>query len=68
VDKVDIRSLREAAALAARLALRVASSSDWPVTQRSVSDVQALLDRPEYREERRFREALDAHYAEARQV
>ncbi len=38
VDKVEMRSMREAAALAARLALRMASEENWPVSRRSHQD------------------------------
>jgi aminopeptidase YwaD len=67
VDKVDLRSLREASTLAARLALRMASAETWPVARREEKTVLALLDSPEYREEREFRERLDAFYKQARQ-
>jgi aminopeptidase YwaD len=66
VDKVDLRSLREAAALAARLALRVANADPWPVARRDPEAVQALLDSPAYREEKEFRQKLDAFYVAAR--
>ena len=66
VDKLEINALREAAAVAARLALRIASDADWPVAQRSKELVRELLDSPEYREERRFRETVDALYRKAR--
>ena len=65
VDKVELRDLREASALAARLALRIANEADWPVARREAAAVEALLDSPEYREEREFRERLDAFYAGA---
>jgi Zn-dependent M28 family amino/carboxypeptidase len=67
VDKVDLTSLREASALAARLALRMASEETWPVTRRDEKTVLELLDSPEYREEKEFRERLDAFYERARQ-
>jgi Zn-dependent M28 family amino/carboxypeptidase len=60
VDKVDLTSLREASALAARLALRIASEENWPVARRRAESVMALLDGPEYREEKALRERLDA--------
>jgi len=66
VDKVDLTSLREASTLAARLALRMASEGTWPVTRREEKAVLELLDSPEYREEKEFREQLDAFYEEAR--
>ena len=67
VDKVDLTGLREASTLAARLALRIASEEDWPVVQRDEQTVLELLDRPEYREEKAFRERLNAFYEKARQ-
>ncbi len=66
LDKVDLRGLREAATLAARLALRMANTDHWPATRRSREAVQALITAPPYDEEARFREAIDAHYARAR--
>jgi Zn-dependent M28 family amino/carboxypeptidase len=67
VDKVDLRSLREASALAARLALRMASEEDWPVSRRDEAAVLELLQGPDYQEEQAYRERLDAFYAQARQ-
>jgi aminopeptidase YwaD len=64
VDKVEIRSLREAAVLAARLSLRMASEKRWPAAKREPAVVQKLLDRPDYQEEKAFRESLDAFYAQ----
>lgn len=66
VDKVDMTCLREASTLAARIALRVASEENWPVQMRDEKTVQELLDSPEYREEKEFRESLDAFYKKAR--
>jgi hypothetical protein len=65
VDKVDIRSLREASVLAARLALRIANEENWPVQRRAEEDVQSLLDTPEYKEEKDYRERLDAFFDNA---
>jgi len=66
VDKVDLTSLREAATLAARIALRVTNEEDWPITRRSEEAVTGLLDGPDYQEEKEFRTRVDALYAEAR--
>ena len=66
VEKVNLVDLRATAALAARVALRVADEESWPVQQRSRESVAALLDSPEYREERLFREQLDGLYRSAR--
>jgi Zn-dependent M28 family amino/carboxypeptidase len=67
VDKVELGGLREAAALSARLALRMASADTWPVTRREEKAVLELLDSPDYRDENEYRERLDAFYKEARQ-
>ncbi len=66
VDKVDIRSLREASSISARLALRIASAEDWPVSRRSKETVLGLLDGPDYQEEQVYRDRLNAFYEEAR--
>jgi hypothetical protein len=63
VDKVDRKGMREAAALAARLALRMASEESWPVQKRSHLMVQNILDRPEYREEQELAAQVKAFYA-----
>ena len=65
VDKVDLSSLREASVLAARLALRMANEENWPVQKREEKDVLALLDTPEYREEKEYRTRLDAFFDQA---
>jgi Zn-dependent M28 family amino/carboxypeptidase len=66
VDKVQLEGLREASAMAARLALRLASTEDWPVEHRDQEAVSELLDSPDHREEREYRAQLDAVYARAR--
>jgi Zn-dependent M28 family amino/carboxypeptidase len=66
VDKVDLTSLREASTLAARLALRMASEETWPVARRDEQTVLESLDSPEYREEKEFRDRLDAFYEKTR--
>jgi hypothetical protein len=67
VDKVELDDLREAAALAARLALRIASEENWPVARRDEEVVRELLDTPEYRQEQELRARVRAHYAQVRQ-
>jgi Zn-dependent M28 family amino/carboxypeptidase len=67
VDKVDLTCLREASALAARLALRFANVEKWPVARRDEDAVLALLDAPDYQEEEQLRARVDALYREARQ-
>jgi Zn-dependent M28 family amino/carboxypeptidase len=66
VDKVDLTSLREASTLAARVALRMASEENWPVSQRDEKEVMKVLDSPEHQEEAKFRKELDAFYEKAR--
>jgi Zn-dependent M28 family amino/carboxypeptidase len=66
VDKVNLKGLREASALAARLALRIASEESWPAGRRDEQAVADLLDSPDYREEREFRDRLAAFYARTR--
>ncbi|MFZ5918863.1 MAG: M28 family peptidase [Chloroflexota bacterium] len=66
VDKVELAHLRQASALAARLALRMASEQNWPARKRDPEDVLKMLDGPEYREEQAYRERLEAFYAKAR--
>ncbi len=58
LDKVKLANLREASALAARLALRLASEENWPVTRRDKDTVLDILDTPEYREETEFKDRL----------
>jgi Zn-dependent M28 family amino/carboxypeptidase len=65
VDKVELKDLREAATLAARLALRVANEEQWPASQRSEQTVFDLLDSPDFREEKEFTERLEAFLARA---
>ncbi len=64
VDKVSLKGMREAAALAARLAIRMAMMENWPVTRRSQEDVKAILDNPDYREEHELSERVKAFYQE----
>ena len=67
LDKVEVRGVREAAALAARLAVRVASTEKWPVRRRSPQAVQAIFAaNAQYQEERSFWDEYDAFYRAAR--
>ena len=66
VDKVDLRSLREASVLSARLALRIASEEAWSTQRRDKDSVLKLLDTPEYREEQEYRARVNAFYREVR--
>jgi hypothetical protein len=63
LDKVEIGGLREASALAARLALRLASREDWPVQRRSTEAVEKLLEEtPSYKEEKELEARVNAYY------
>ncbi len=64
LEKVELRSLREAAVLAARLAYRIAVSESWPAARRSAEAVAALMDNPDNREEASFFAKLDVYYQE----
>lgn len=64
LDKINIRSLREAAALAARLALRVASREEWPAHRRSQEEVTAVLDNADNSEETEIFAKILAYYNE----
>lgn len=64
LDKVEIRDLREAATMAARLALRVANTGNWPVSRRSPETVQEMFDKPAYQEERAIAAKIEAYIAE----
>lgn len=66
LDKVEIRGLREAAVLAARLALRIASRETWPAQRRSQDAVAAVLDSPDMREEASIFKKIHAFYEEQR--
>ena len=63
LDKLEIRTLREAAALAARLALRIASAETWPASRRSKAEVADVLDKPQYQEERKIMAKIAEHVA-----
>lgn len=62
LDKVSLKPLREASALAARLALRMALVDVWPAQQRTQTAVQSLLDGPHNREEVAIFAQLEAYY------
>ena len=59
VDKVSLASLREAANLAARLAMRVAKETDWPVSTRDAEAVTKVMDKPGMKEILEYRARLD---------
>jgi Zn-dependent M28 family amino/carboxypeptidase len=62
VDKVTPLSLREAASLAARVAARVASETDWPAGPRDEAAVAKLLGSPDQAAVQEYRQRLEAHY------
>jgi Zn-dependent M28 family amino/carboxypeptidase len=62
LDKVDIRGLREAAVLAARLSLRIANMVEWPVSRRDAEAVKTAVDNPDNQETAAFFATLDEHY------
>jgi hypothetical protein len=62
LDKVELRGLREAADLAARLVLRVAAAEEWPVQRRDPEAVKQALDRPDFREEAELFARVTAFY------
>jgi aminopeptidase YwaD len=66
LDKAELRNLREAAVLAARLAFRMALAEAWPASRRSEEAVAELLDNPDNKEEEAFFAKLDEYYAQAR--
>lgn len=68
LDKVTLTGLREAAVLAARLALRIASTDEWPVSLRSQDEVTAVLDNPDNKEETELFNRVHAFYQAARQA
>lgn len=66
LDKVTLTGLREAAALAARLILRIAIEDHWPATRRDAAAVSALFDTPEYREEQAIRDRIEKFYVQSK--
>jgi len=64
VDKVQIQDMREAAAVAARLALRMSREDPWPARRRSASDVEALMAAEPSLEGRVINDAMEALYGE----
>ena len=65
VDKVEQTNLREAASLAARIALRIAFEDDWPAFPRDKESVSKLLNMPDQKEITALNERLDAFFAKA---
>jgi len=61
LDKVQLRNLQDAAALASRLALRMADADEWPVSRRSNEAVAQLFDKPDYQDEAEIRSRINAY-------
>ncbi len=64
VDKVEQINLREAASLAARIALRIASEDEWPASPREEKSVSKLLALPDQQEITDLNERLDVFFAD----
>jgi Zn-dependent M28 family amino/carboxypeptidase len=62
LDKVNPTDVRDAAALAARLAVRIASEEDWPVSGREKAAVTELLTIPERKELYDYNQRIKAFY------
>ena len=63
LDKVNQTNVRDAASLAARLALRIASEDDWPATPRDAKTVTELLTKPERKELFDYHQRIAAYFA-----
>jgi aminopeptidase YwaD len=66
LDKVRIGDLREAAAVAARLALRMSREEPWPVRRRSGEAVRALMAAEPSLEGQAVKVAMEERYASQR--
>lgn len=67
LDKAELRSLREAAVLAARLALRMARAETWPASRRAPARVREKMQTDAgFVEERALFDRVNAFYAEKR--
>ena len=65
LDKIEIRSLREAAVLAACLSVRISQMADWPVSRRGAEAVKTAVDNPDNQETAAFMAQLDDYYRTA---
>lgn len=62
LDKVEQTNVRDAASLAARIALRVASDDDWPASPRDKEAVTELLTQPDRKELYDYEQRLDKFF------
>lgn len=62
LDKVDQTNVRDAASLAARLALRIAHEENWPASPRDKKAVTELLTRPKRKELYEYRKRISEFY------
>jgi len=62
LDKVDQTNVRDAASLAARLALRIASEDDWPASPRDKEAVTVLLTQPERKDLYDYHQRIAAYF------
>ena len=65
VDKVTHTDVRDAASLAARLALRIADEENWPISSRDEKAVTELLTQPDQKEVQSFSQQMDAYFERA---
>jgi hypothetical protein len=63
LDKVSLRELQDASALASLMAVRLASQGKWPARQRSQAELDEIFARPDYVEERAFETQMAAYMA-----
>lgn len=63
LDKVHLGDLREAAAVAARLALRLSRQDPWPLRRRTHAEVEALMAAEPSLEGQAIRQQVEALYA-----
>ena len=61
-DKVDQTNVRDAASLAARLALRIASEENWPASPRDKETVTELLTKPDRKELYDYHQRIDDYF------
>ena len=62
LDKVDQKNVRDAASLAARLALRIASEENWPASPRDKETVTELLTKPDRKELYDYHQRIDDYF------